>query len=377
MATDLELEKNVVEEETFSDDALFNISSYGLDLSFREIINMYDEGDLEKPEMQRKYVWSKGEASRFIDSILLGLPVPSIFLAKTRDEKRLIVDGYQRIMTVYDYVKTGIFGGDGKPFNLSNSEIINVKWRGKQYSELGQDEQRKIRNASIHAIIFEQKHPQNDSGMYQIFERINTSGRPLRPQEIRNCVYHGSFNHLLMELNRNTDWRNILGTPEDSRMLDIELVLRCFAFSHFKEQPESAQKQINLVKYLNSYMSKFCNMSKEEQHRFTQEFTKTIEAINMWIGNPAFRNAKRTETGLEFSKKINPAIIDSLYVAVHNALQTGLSIDESTNLKAKYDILIQTSEYQDAISIRTTTVSQIQKRINTASSILFGVEYGW
>ena len=377
MATDLELEKNVVEEETFSDDALFNISSYGLDLSFREIINMYDEGDLEKPEMQRKYVWSKGEASRFIDSILLGLPVPSIFLAKTRDEKRLIVDGYQRIMTVYDYVKTGIFGGDGKPFNLSNSEIINVKWRGKQYAELGQDEQRKIRNASIHAIIFEQKHPQNDSGMYQIFERINTSGRPLRPQEIRNCVYHGSFNHLLMELNRNTDWRNILGTPEDSRMLDIELVLRCFAFSHFKEQPESAQKQINLVKYLNSYMSKFCNMSEEEQHRFTQEFTKTIEAINMWIGNTAFRNAKRTETGLEFSKKINPAIIDSLYVAVHNALQTGLSIDESTNLKAKYDILIQTSEYQDAISIRTTTVSQIQKRINTASSILFGVEYGW
>ena len=119
MATALELEKNLIEEETFSDDALFNISSYGLDMSFREIINMYDDGDLEKPEMQRKYVWTRSEASRFIDSILLGLPVPSIFLAKTRDEKRLIVDGYQRIMTVYDYVKSGIFGGDGKPFSLS------------------------------------------------------------------------------------------------------------------------------------------------------------------------------------------------------------------------------------------------------------------
>ena len=78
MATDLELEKDLIEDESFSDDALFNISSYGLDMSFREIINMYDDGDLEKPEMQRKYVWTRNEASRFIDSILLGLPVPSI-----------------------------------------------------------------------------------------------------------------------------------------------------------------------------------------------------------------------------------------------------------------------------------------------------------
>ena len=377
MATDLELEKDLIEDESFSDDALFNISSYGLDMSFREIISMYDDGDLEKPEMQRKYVWTKNEASRFIDSILLGLPVPSIFLAKTRDEKRLIVDGYQRIMTVYDFVKTGIFGGDGKPFNLSKSEIINAKWRGKQYSELSQDEQRKIRNASIHAIIFEQKHPQNDSGMYQIFERINTSGRPLRPQEIRNCVYHGNFNRLLMELNHVPSWRSILGTPEDSRMLDVELVLRCIAFAHFKEQPEASQKQINLVKYLNAYMGTFSNISNADQDKFTQDFTNTLNVIKEQIGSTAFRNAKRTETGLEFSKKINPAIIDSLFVAVYNALELGITIDTSSNLKAKYDILIQTSDYQDAISIRTTTVSQIQKRINTASNILFGVEYGW
>ena len=71
------------EQETYSDDSLFNITSFGTDLSFRELISMYDEGDLEKPELQRHYVWDKKEASRFIDSILLGLPVPSIFLAKT------------------------------------------------------------------------------------------------------------------------------------------------------------------------------------------------------------------------------------------------------------------------------------------------------
>lgn len=376
MSTELKIDKISLEEETFSDDALFNISSYGVDLSFREIISMYEEGDLEKPEMQRKYVWSRNEASRFIDSILLGLPVPSIFLAKTADEKRLIVDGYQRIMTVYDYVNTGIFGGDKKVFKLSNSEIINPKWRGKQFSELDQDEKRKIRNASIHAIIFEQKHPQDDSGMYQIFERINTSGRPLRPQEIRNCVYHGSFNQLLIELNKNAIWRELIGTKEDSRMLDVELILRCFAFAKFKEQSEATLNQINLVKYLNSYMGRNCNIPEDVQQIFADEFTETINVIAAKIGNVAFRNGKITEGSIEFSKRINPAIMDSLYTATCSAMALG-AYDESVDLKAKYEELLMDVDFQDAISIRTTTVSQIKKRISKASEILFGVEYGW
>ena len=103
-------EKDYIEEiqseidDDYSDDSLFNISSWGADLSFRELISMYEEDELVKPELQRKYVWDKVEASRFIESILLGLPVPSIFLAQSGSQK-LIVDGYQRIMTVYDYMR--------------------------------------------------------------------------------------------------------------------------------------------------------------------------------------------------------------------------------------------------------------------------------
>lgn len=83
-------------EDDYSDDSLFNISSWGADLSFRELVSMYNDNELVKPELQRKYVWDKIEASRFIESILLGLPVPSIFLAQSGSQK-LIVDGYQRI----------------------------------------------------------------------------------------------------------------------------------------------------------------------------------------------------------------------------------------------------------------------------------------
>lgn len=82
-------------EDDYSDDSLFNISSWGADLSFRELVSMYNDNELVKPELQRKYVWDKIEASRFIESILLGLPVPSIFLAQSGSQK-LIVDGLQR-----------------------------------------------------------------------------------------------------------------------------------------------------------------------------------------------------------------------------------------------------------------------------------------
>ena len=123
------------QNDFYSDDDLFKISSWGADLSFRELISRYEDNELVKPELQRNYVWDKAEASRFVDSLLLGLPVPSIFLAKTDDERMLIVDGYQRIMTVYDFIR-GIFSGDEKVFRLSRSEKVNPRWRGKAFSEL-------------------------------------------------------------------------------------------------------------------------------------------------------------------------------------------------------------------------------------------------
>lgn len=371
------------EQETYSDDSLFNITSFGTDLSFRELISMYEEGDLEKPELQRHYVWDKKEASRFIDSILLGLPVPSIFLAKTEDDKRLIVDGYQRVMTVYDYVKRGVFGGDGKSFELSKSEVINERWRGKTFKELSDAEQRKIRNTPIHAIVFEQKEPKDDdSGMYQIFERINTSGRSLKPQEIRNCVNHGEFNQLLSQLNNNKSWR-LLYSPKnekiDSRMADVELILRLFAFSFISKMEEIKTNQINLVKYLNSFMKRnkdFSIISKEECldifNSLMNFFIKTFD-LNL------FRNGKRdVNNNFSYAAKINPAIFDSVCAAtVFCYKRNKLSDFDNQSLSEKYIELLENENYQRVISQRTTNTENIKERINLATSILYGLTYEW
>lgn len=344
--------------DDYSDDSLFNISSWGADLSFRELISMYDENELLKPELQRKYVWDRNEASRFVESLLMGLPVPSIFLAKSGSYK-LIVDGYQRIMTVYDYVK-GIHSGDGKIFKLSNSEKINDRWRNKAFAELSLDDQRKIKSTTIHAIIFEQKKPENDdTSLYQIFERINTSGKTLTSQEIRNCVYQGSFNKLLFELNENSAWRTLYGsTIADSRMRDIECILRFFVMKSSLVQ-NSESKQISLKKSLNDYMHMYQHANEEQINKMRNEFVDTVEHILNSIGSNAFRNFNKGK----YSKKFNPALFDAVSIACFKCNK-----DSNEGLHQQ---LFLNEDFVKACKLRTTDVANIKLRINIAEQILF------
>lgn len=366
---------NLTEETCdYSDDSLFNINSWGADLSFRELIMMYDDDELVKPELQRKYVWSKEEASKFIDSLLLGLPVPSIFLAKVADQK-LIIDGYQRLMTVYDFVN-GIFSGDGKVFKLTNSESINRRWRGKAFSELPKDEQRRIQSTTIHAIIFEQKHPANDSGMYKIFERINTSGRNLKPQEIRNCVYHGELNKLLMFLNTHETWRKLWGSAEgDSRMTDIEFILRFFTLNSLLRNGTDL-KQLTLKKELNSFMENNAEVDAKKIEELVEEFVAVMETIWDALGANAFRNlTKPTEKNptQKFSNSIHPAVFDAVTIATAQFLKNKENGSTDHFTTENYKRLLNNAEFIDCITIRTTNTAKIERRVELARNFLFGM----
>lgn len=357
------------ENDFYSDDDLFKISSWGADLSFRELIQRYEDNELVKPELQRKYVWDKTEASRFIDSLLLGLPVPSIFLAKTPNEKLLIIDGYQRIMTVYDYVR-GIFAGDNKVFKLSRSEKINSKWRGNAFSELTDTEQRKIRNTTIHAIIFLQQHPTgDDTSLFQVFERINTSGRTLLPQEIRNCVYQGNFNNLLFELNKLPNWRILFGSrEEDQRMRDIEFILRFFALNS-PEFEALTQENISLKKFLNQFLGKFTNLTDPQIVNYRNRFTSCINFIFQNIGENAFNNVSSAIPG-KFSPNFSPTIFDSMTIATDQLNQAGFEFHLGA-IQANRNALLHDDEYKFAISKETMRKDAIQKRIQKVKALLY------
>lgn len=361
-------------EDSYSNDDLYNISSWGADLSFRELIAMYEEDELLKPELQRKYVWEKPEASRFIESILLGLPVPSIFLANTPKEKKLIIDGFQRIMTVVDYVK-GIWSKDKNVFRLSNTEKINEKWRNKAFSDLSDTDQRRIRSTTIHAIIFEQKAPKNsDTSLYQIFERINTGGRTLLPQEIRNCVNQGEFNKLLFELNIIGEWRELFGKKEeDNRMRDLEFILRYFALNtdYIKNNTASS---ISLKKYLNEFMGYEESQNPAQIDKRRKEFKAAISFIYKHIGENAFYNLVSGEE-TKIRKRFYPTIFDSLMVAVtiaQNKLGDKISTEK---LEEKRLGLLKDPTFKKYISEGTMQISHIQGRISLVLKHLFDLNY--
>lgn len=361
-------------EDFYSDDDLFEISSWGADLSFRELISRYDDNELVKPELQRNYVWDKSEASRFIDSILLGLPVPSIFLAKTNDEKLLIIDGYQRLMTVRDYVK-GIFTKDGSVFKLSKSEKIHERWKGKAFLELQPEEQRKIRNTTIHAIVFMQKSPTDgDTSLFQVFERINSGGRSLLPQEIRNCVYQGPFNSLLFELNKNPIWRKLWGREEaDSRMRDMECILRFFAISDLASlDPAIAPSRISLKKYLNQYMG--LHNRVDYCDAFRDRFLSTTRYIHDHLGLEAFHNLSPSNPD-RVVPAFSATVFDSIMIAVDMGMRLNVAHGCAEGLSLRRKKALQDKRLQNYLSFETMRTETIRNRVGQVYSELFKGAY--
>jgi len=354
--------------DDYSNDDLYNIKSWGADLTFRELISMYDENELVKPELQRNYVWTKAEASRFLESLLFGLPIPSIFLAKTKDEKHLIIDGYQRIMTVKDYVK-GKFAHEDAVFRITNSKRINERWRNKAYIELQDSDQRRIRNTTIHAIIFEQIKPTDeDSSLYQVFERINTGGRTLNPQEIRNCVYQGPLNDLLIDLNKIPNWRDLFGTSTpDLRMLDIELVLRFLFFATRYKEIISGERRVALKKELNEFMGARENNTTEAIHKFRVMFTTTMDYIVSELDDLAFFSLTKSKKRLHF----HPAIFDAISVATYNRLTSSRPFAVKDFSDAQSNLLVD-PQFSKAASEKTTDPENIKMRVERADLFIFG-----
>lgn len=364
-STDYE-QKNLFEVENLQDEQLdeegdeeiYDIKSWGADLSFRELIMMFDDDDLIKPEIQRNYVWDKTMASRFIESILMGLPVPSIFLSKMQNDKYLIIDGFQRFMSVYDFVN-GLFN-DGTPFKLTNSKKIQPKWRGKSFIELNEDDKRKIKTTTIHAIIFDHK---DDSSLFQIFERINTGGRSLSSQEIRNCLYHNEMNKLLLNINKNPDWRSIYGNDKYDRMNDVEHILRYFAFKS-NDVKTKMSGQLLLKRYLSTFMGdEKVYKDPNKLAYFEEDFNRVISYLQKNFSKEVFKARSAFKS----------AIFDSIAIA------TSFAFEQKGDLKAipeeNINLLLTNPDYDHYTTVRTTNYEHINKRINIASQILYGVTY--
>jgi hypothetical protein len=215
-----------IDDETESEilNYRYSITSYGADYPVDSIVKRIETGVIFLPPFQRKFVWNIKEASRFVESLILGLPVPGVFFSKEDETGRmLIVDGQQRLFSLYSFYKDNF---KGKSFKLTG---VQDDLNGRTFQSLDSPDQNRLNDSIIHATVVKQDVPDdNESSIYLIFERLNSSGRPLTPQEIRACIYYGEFNEYLNSAILQKDWRTIFGKMNE-RLKEQEMLLRFFA----------------------------------------------------------------------------------------------------------------------------------------------------
>lgn len=253
-----------------------NVDYYGADFPVDLLVRRMNEEDFIIPGFQREYVWNGDESSRFIESLLIGLPTPALFLAKDKfSNKYIVIDGQQRLRTL-QYFYEGSFP-DGKPFTLKK---VAPQLASLGYSTLSPSDRRALDNAIIHCIIISDNYDPN--GMFHLFERLNTTGSPLTHQEVRNAIYHGSFSDLLQRLSNDQTWLTLYRT-KDNRGEGQELILRFFALHY-----ELEHYTRSFVDFQNFFMLSHKDIEPERQHEMETLFLNTINFLKECIGVNVF-----------------------------------------------------------------------------------------
>jgi hypothetical protein len=332
----------------------YAITSYGADYPVDGLVKRLSNDDIFIPTFQRRFVWTSYQSSRFIESLLLGLPVPAIFLGKEDDTNRLLViDGQQRLRSLWNFYKGR--HANGEEFILNG---VANRYEGLSYLTLPDSDRRRLDDSILHAIVVKQDQPDEDhnSSIYLLFERLNTGGSLLHPQEIRACVYYGPLNDLLSELNTLPAWRAVYGL-ENQRMKDVELILRFFTLLY-----DSDRYSRPMEGALNRYMSSNRKLQRQSREELTRDFSESINLVERALGAAAFRPIRA----------INAAVFDSVMVAVAKRLRSGALIVPA-NFQRIYDALLADPGYQSAYQNSTADEEKLATRLRIASSFFSSI----
>lgn len=261
-----------------------------------------------QPVFQREFVWDKVKSSRLIESALLDIPIPIVYLSEAKDGTENVIDGQQRLTSFFSFIDGKL--PDNTEFKLAGLKVF-TELNGKKFNQLSEELQDKIISYKIRVIKF--KRESDGDLQFEIFARLNTGSVPLNDQELRNCVFRGKFNELLKELSQDKDFKYLLGiaTP-DRRMKDRELVLRFASFYLNTYLNYNAP----IKKFLNDTMEKYQNISEADEMKLRTAFKNTIGIIRTLLDNNAFkrfyRGDERNINGKWETQKFNVSLYDIL-----------------------------------------------------------------
>ena len=344
MSTTEEEGLQVDETEETDDDEVRStkvvITSYPADYTLKVLYDKWKSDQIKIPDFQRRYIWNNTQASRLIESFLLGLPIPQIFLYRERSSPVLtVIDGQQRLGAIAQFY---------------NEELrlkgVDSAWEGKSYSELDDYDRSQFDDATLRAIVIRQIQPDDDSSAFQIFERLNTGGTQLNDMEIRRAIFRGKANGFLEELNNNDDWRKLIGMAESTpRFRDVELVLRVLALAESWRDYSKPMKH-----FITAYMRELDKSKGDELKELEARFTKACSDIVTQLGAKPFHLR---------SNRLNLAAMDSVMAC---SIELGESL--GPNLAEEYDQLKKEMDFLEFVTHNTSDYVAVTGRFKKVHS---------
>lgn len=328
------------------------IVTQSYDLSVQTLVDQWQTELLVLPEMQREYVWDNARASRLVESLILNIPIPSVYFSETTAAKFEIIDGHQRIRSIVRYL--------GNEFALSSLGVLS-EYRGLRFFQLPDREQRFIRIRSLRAVIVgAESHPRMK---YEIFERLNRGSVALNEQELRNSLYRGSFNQFLRRIVLDSAFREAIGTPKPRRrMVDEELVLRFAALDN-----RLAVYRPPLVHFLSDFMREQQNAGDGQVAKVENRFIQTIEKVFRLFGSAAFRVTDAE--GVPLEPTVNRALYDAQMLTLASA-DLGEVVQQRTTALRRLAKLYEDTEFDDSIRLATGDRSRLLYRVGRVAQAL-------
>lgn len=379
----------VVFDPDSDDDSDITIKDYDIvsspnDFNVLSYFNFIEAGAIQIPGFQRHYVWDIRKASKLIESILMGLPIPQIFLYEGGKNSFLVIDGQQRLMTIYYFMKgrfpkrdaraqvRAIFNEKGRldPSDLENDDLFGPfrlsfnpdggqsPYQGLTYASLdelkGTFDLRTIRN-----IMVKQVRPDDDkSSIFELFNRLNTGGVNLSQQEVRMSLFYGDFMKMAVSLNEDHNWRVILNSNPDQRQKDVEILLRMFALA--SDWPSYKKP---LSKFINMYcrrMQDFGDVDGLYRDLFAL-YCADMSAIDRDL----YVEPK--------SKRVSVPILEACFVgSVASALETRDSSAYRGFVARDLEAMRAHELFEQFFTGKTTDVEAVKGRIDVAKSVMGG-----
>lgn len=301
------------------------------------------------PEWQRNYVWDLSRASKLIESFLLDIPVPVVYFAKTDSGKYEVIDGLQRLTSVFNFF-------DNK-YKLQKLDLLN-EYKGKSFHNLPTEIQNKLEDSILRSFELSDSHGDIH---FVVFERLNTGGIKLNDMEIRNCLYRGSLNSLIKDLAINENFKKTVNQKNfEKRMQDRALILRFLAFyerTHLKCTS-------GLKRFLNEFLDTYKDANEEKIAEYRKAFEKCMRACLTVFGDSSFRlksdiaKPDKRSSG-EWAKRPNAAIFQ--------AISTSFAAYDLGQVTQKADNIYES--YLDLINTDSVWVDRVRRATGESTSV--------